>query len=137
MAGDRRHYWIYILELSNGALYTGYSVNLLRRYREHLAGRGARTTRSFPPVRIARCWRIVTDTGTVLRLEVLIKRLGRPGKERLIEEPERIKELAREKLGIRRGPYIFDETRVDQAARDSSVASDPDPFCTEPRRDLP
>jgi putative endonuclease len=134
---NRQRYWLYILELANGHLYTGYTNNLVRRYREHLAGRGARTTRSFPPVRIAGCWRIATDAGTILRLELMIKRLGRSGKMALLGEPARLRPMAREKLRVRGGPYLFDANRVNAVVQDTTVPSEPDPFADQPLRDLP
>ena len=133
----RRSAWLYILEVRGGAYYTGYALNLVRRYRRHLAGTGARFTRSFPPVRIAQCWRVFAEPGALLRLELLVKRTGRAAKERLIRSPEILRPLARARLGMRGGPYVFDPARVEAAARDPSVPDEPDPFAPLPRRDHP
>jgi putative endonuclease len=42
-----------VLECRDGALYTGISNDVARRYAAHLAGKGARYTRINPPQRIA------------------------------------------------------------------------------------
>ena len=41
--------FVYILQCSNGTLYTGSTVNLDRRLEEHANGKGANHTRKYPP----------------------------------------------------------------------------------------
>ncbi|MBX9297160.1 GIY-YIG nuclease family protein [Chromobacterium vaccinii] len=41
-----------MLRCVDGALYTGVSTDVARRYRQHLAGKGARYTRLNPPVAV-------------------------------------------------------------------------------------
>ena len=43
------YYWVYILNCENGAFYTGYTTDLIRRYHEHLEG-SSKYTRSFKPL---------------------------------------------------------------------------------------
>lgn len=84
------YYFIYILECSNGAYYTGYTTDMERRYQEHQEGTAkCKYTRSFPPVRIAACWEIECDLSEALKIERRIKALSRKEKERFIREPER------------------------------------------------
>ncbi|MEN9560911.1 MAG: hypothetical protein RIQ56_184 [Candidatus Parcubacteria bacterium] len=45
-------YYVYILECSDGSLYTGVARDVRRRYVVHVSGRGAKYTASHPPVRI-------------------------------------------------------------------------------------
>lgn len=45
-------WYLYLLECSDGSIYTGITVNVEARYAAHLAGRGARYTRSRPPRRL-------------------------------------------------------------------------------------
>lgn len=45
-------WFLYIIECCNGALYTGISNNVARRYAAHCCGRGARYTRMHPPERL-------------------------------------------------------------------------------------
>ncbi len=86
-AGGRRH-WVYMLRLRNGNLYTGTTADLTRRYRQHLAGKASRYTRSFPPVGIAGCWRLTGTRGAALRVELFVKSQPRRTKEHLLRHPE-------------------------------------------------
>jgi len=82
-----KSYFVYILECSNGAYYTGYTTDIERRYQEHLDGSfKCKYTRSFPPKRIAACWEIEGDLSTALKLEKRIKLLPRSDKDRLITD---------------------------------------------------
>ena len=83
-------YWVYILRCENGALYTGYTDDLPKRYEAHLAGKGAKYTRSFRPIEIAQAWQINGDKSMAMRMESYIKRLSRTQKEALIVKPERL-----------------------------------------------
>ena len=49
---DNQHWFLYVIECRNGALYTGISNNVTRRYAAHCSGRGARYTRMHPPERL-------------------------------------------------------------------------------------
>ncbi len=44
--------YTYILLCSNGSYYTGSTKNLERRFEEHLAGKGAKHTRKYVPIKI-------------------------------------------------------------------------------------
>ena len=88
-------FWLYILELANGHLYTGYARDVSRRYAEHLLRRGARATRISPPLRIAACWRLRCTVGDALRLELRVKAGGRRLKEALVDDPSALRALAR------------------------------------------
>ena len=92
---DAATFWLYILELANGHLYTGYARDLVRRYSQHCSGKGARTTRISVPRRIAACWRLRCTIGDALRLEAMVKRGGRPLKQRLIADPARLRQVVR------------------------------------------
>ena len=87
------YFWIYILECENGHYYTGYTKDLVRRYKQHLAGTsGAKYTRSFKPKRIAQCWKLFDSIGTALKIEQFIKRQPRKMKTHLVEQPHELKE---------------------------------------------
>ncbi|MFA6807708.1 MAG: GIY-YIG nuclease family protein [Eubacteriales bacterium] len=43
-------YYVYIVECSDGTLYTGWTVNLEERIKKHNSGKGAKYTRSRSPV---------------------------------------------------------------------------------------
>ena len=83
-------YWLYILYCSNDTYYTGYTVDLLRRYREHQAGSvKCKYTRSFKPLGMVQCWPF-SDKSQALSLEKKIKQLTRAQKEQLIAAPEQL-----------------------------------------------
>jgi putative endonuclease len=45
-------WYLYIVECEDGSLYTGIAVDPETRFAAHLAGKGARYTRSHPPRRL-------------------------------------------------------------------------------------
>lgn len=93
--------WIYILECENGSYYTGIARNLRKRYRAHVCGPGgAKYTRSFKPVKIARSWRISASAGMAMKVERFLKAGGRTLKESLIENPWMLKDMVRERLDL-------------------------------------
>lgn len=83
----RDFFWIYILELANGSYYTGYARDLVRRYQAHSSGRGARLTRSFPPVALRACWKLYSCRAAAMRTEAWIKGRSRREKQSLIDDP--------------------------------------------------
>lgn len=89
-----KEYWIYILECENNSFYTGYTINLEKRYLAHLNGTGkCKYTRSFKPVRIAQCWKITGTKKLAMQLERQIKKLSRVDKEKLVKNPDLLLEL--------------------------------------------
>ncbi|WP_199154368.1 GIY-YIG nuclease family protein [Chromobacterium sp. ASV23] len=50
--GPQRPWFLYVLRCESGALYTGISTDVARRFAQHAAGKGARYTRLNPPVSI-------------------------------------------------------------------------------------
>ena len=79
---DRSTY-VYIVRCADGTLYTGWTVDLQRRVREHNAGRGARYTRQHGPVDLV-YWEVLPNRSAALKREDEIKRRGRTYKERLV-----------------------------------------------------
>jgi putative endonuclease len=43
---------LYLIECADGSIYTGITVNVDARYAAHVSGKGARYTRSHPPLRL-------------------------------------------------------------------------------------
>ncbi|NWK77605.1 GIY-YIG nuclease family protein [Aquitalea sp. LB_tupeE] len=74
---------LYVLECRDGALYTGISNNVARRYAAHLAGKGARYTRLNPPQRIALVHPFA-DKSQALKAEYAFKRLSAAAKRQLV-----------------------------------------------------
>lgn len=80
-------YFIYILECTNDAYYTGYTLDIKRRYQEHSNGsEKCKYTRSFPPRRLVACW-TVTDLSLAMQIERTIKLLSKKQKFNLIQSP--------------------------------------------------
>ena len=76
---------VYVLECSDGSLYTGYTTDLERRVTEHDAGEGAKYTRGRTPVELVHA-ESFDSRSAAMRREYEIKGLSRAGKERLVED---------------------------------------------------
>ncbi len=84
-------YWVYILYCDNDTYYTGYTNDLDKRYQSHVNGTGkCKYTRSFKPVHIAQCWKIVGEKSLAMRVEREIKKLTRVEKEEIIFDPTKL-----------------------------------------------
>lgn len=67
---------LYILECSDGTLYTGITDDIARRVTAHNLGRGAKYTRGRVPV-VLRYVEDCADRSAALRREYLVKQLPR------------------------------------------------------------
>lgn len=76
-------WFCYILECEDGSLYTGLTNDPARRWRDHIAGRAARYTRTHRPRRLAYL-EPQAGRGAATRREHALKRLSRPAKLALI-----------------------------------------------------
>lgn len=76
-------YYVYILRCSDNSLYTGVTNDVLKRYKKHQEGNGAKYTRVHKPISIELV--IKCDTKSeALKLERKIKSLLKSQKEKLI-----------------------------------------------------
>lgn len=81
-------YFVYMLRCRGGVYYTGLAADVEKRYRQHLSGKGAKFTRSYPPEAIAAVWRC-GDKSTAARVEYAIKKhLTHQQKAQLAAAPE-------------------------------------------------
>ncbi|TDO73057.1 putative endonuclease [Halanaerobium saccharolyticum] len=80
---DDLHY-IYMVECSDGSLYTGYTTDVERRLEEHNAGQGAKYTRGRIPVKL-RHQESFKNRSQAQKREYEIKQLPRRKKEELID----------------------------------------------------
>ena len=78
-------HYVYMVECSDGSLYTGYTTDIDRRVREHNTGEGAKYTRGRTPVEL-RHVETFAEKGAALSREHAIKRLSRAAKESLLGE---------------------------------------------------
>ncbi|WP_422666904.1 GIY-YIG nuclease family protein [Billgrantia endophytica] len=71
-----RCWHLYMIETASGALYTGVTTNVARRFAEHCHGkRGARALRGKGPLALVH-QQAAGSQGEALRLEADIKRLS-------------------------------------------------------------
>ncbi len=76
-------YFVYILECGDGTLYTGYTNDLKKRVEKHNKGIASKYTRSRLPVKVV--WKKeYCYFRRAFLMEMRIKRLTRPQKERLV-----------------------------------------------------
>ena len=81
-----KKWYLYVVECSDGSLYTGITTNIERRINEHNYGdRGAKYTRSRRPVKLIYKERVI-DRSIASKREYRIKRLKRSEKTLLIKD---------------------------------------------------
>lgn len=86
-----KSYCIYILLCNNGAYYTGYTTDIVRRYNEHIHGSPkCKYTRSFKPLYIAQTWQIYGCKSTAMQIEKCIKKFNKKQKQNLILYPNKL-----------------------------------------------
>ena len=72
-----------MVECQDGSFYTGWTVDPVRREKQHNAGRGAKYTRLHRPVKLVYIEE-QTDRSTAMKRELAIKRLNHEQKRKLI-----------------------------------------------------
>ncbi|MBU5454912.1 GIY-YIG nuclease family protein [Caproiciproducens sp. MSJ-32] len=89
--------YVYMLECSDGSLYTGWTNNLEKRIAAHNNGKGAKYTRVRLPVKLV-YYEEYEDKIEAMKREYEIKRLSRKEKVKLIKSEEyqaMLKKMAR------------------------------------------
>jgi putative endonuclease len=76
-------YYVYILLCSDNSLYTGSTNDVEKRFKDHLAGRGARYTKSHKPIKIVYRKKFTTKSDALKR-EAEIKKWSKAKKEELV-----------------------------------------------------
>ena len=90
-------YFVYMLRCGDGSVYTGITTDLLRRFKEHRNGKGARYTKSRKVIRIeAAC----DERSDALKLEAQIKKLPKYKKEQLITDENAMRSYLDGKVDI-------------------------------------
>ncbi|MCY0869081.1 MAG: GIY-YIG nuclease family protein [Firmicutes bacterium] len=74
---------MYIVRCADGTLYTGSTIDVARRLKQHQAGRASRYTRARLPVELCYVERVDGWSAALVR-ESAIKRLSRADKEQLV-----------------------------------------------------
>ncbi|AXS80054.1 GIY-YIG nuclease family protein [Dechloromonas sp. HYN0024] len=73
-------WFLYLIECTDGSIYTGIAVDVAGRYAAHCEGTGARYTRSHPPLRLLG-YEAHPDRSSASKAEYRIKQLS-PGEKR-------------------------------------------------------
>ncbi len=88
--------FVYILRCADGSFYTGYTIDLQRRLKQHQSGHGGKYTRTHLPVELVYSESYRTRR-EAMRREIAIKRLPRAKKLALVL----VAKPASKKLGSR------------------------------------
>ncbi len=91
-------WYLYLLECSDGSIYTGITVDVEARYAAHVAGRGARYTRSHRPTRLLASVEY-TDRSTASKAEYAMKQLTAEQKRAVVRDLKRPAKRVRRKRG--------------------------------------
>lgn len=93
-ASDDAAWFLYLVELPDGKLYTGITKDVHRRFAEHQAGgrKAARCLRGKGPLRLV-FFRPVGNHSQALKLEHQVKRLSALQKKALITSNFNLKDL--------------------------------------------
>lgn len=81
-----RLWFVYLLECRDGSVYTGIATDVAARFAVHVSGKGARYTRSHPPLRVLGSFEY-PDRSSALKAELAVKRLSPREKRALCSGP--------------------------------------------------
>ena len=70
-------WWLYLLVCRDGRTYAGIATDVAARFAVHSSGKGAKFTRSNPPVRVLGA-QAFASRSEALKAEAALKRLARP-----------------------------------------------------------
>ena len=76
-------WFVYLIECTDGSIYTGIAVDVAARYAAHAGGKGARYTRSHPPRRLLAAFEH-PDQSSATKAELRIKKLSAAQKRALV-----------------------------------------------------
>lgn len=86
LKGDEGLSWyVYMLRCGDGSLYTGSTTDVEKRLAVHQSGKGAKYTRSRPPVELVYT-EMAADRSAAFHREAAIKKLTRAEKLKLLEK---------------------------------------------------
>ena len=78
-------WFLYLIECADGSIYTGIARDVAARYAAHACGKGARYTRSHPPVRLLTT-QAFPDRSSALKAEYRVKQLTAADKRALVAQ---------------------------------------------------
>ena len=77
--------YVYIIKCGDNSLYTGWTNNLEKRFKDHCEGKGAKYTRGRGPLELV-YYEEYEDKILAMKREYAIKKLSRSEKLKLIEK---------------------------------------------------
>jgi putative endonuclease len=80
-----KNWYLYIIETQQGKLYTGITVDVPRRFKQHINGTGAKFFRIDKPKTIQYVL-MMDDRSSALKREAAVKKLNVKQKRALIEQ---------------------------------------------------
>lgn len=75
--------YVYMIRCKDGSVYTGWTNNLEKRFRNHCEGKGAKYTRGRGPLELV-YYEVFEDKKDAMKREYAIKQLKKSEKEKLI-----------------------------------------------------
>ena len=113
---------VYLLECADGSYYTGITIDVARRYEEHLSGKGARYTRSHKPVRLVVSQPVGTQS-QALRAELLIKSLPKEKKLAALRSSEFLERVNVDHHSLISGRNIMNKSElVEAVAKEADIS---------------
>ena len=91
-------WYLYLIECTDGSIYTGITVDVIARYEAHRNGSGARYTRSHPPARLLGV-ETHLNRSTASKAEHKIKQLTAPEKRQFAQTLAQSVMLNKEQTG--------------------------------------
>ena len=80
-------YYLYMLRCEDDSIYTGIAKDYLKRYEEHLSGKGAKYTKAHKVIKIERVF-LCDSRSIACSLEYEIKKYTKKKKESVISKPD-------------------------------------------------
>lgn len=81
---DNSNAWfLYIIRCKGGVLYTGITIDVQRRFKQHESGKGAKFLRGKAPLELV-YQKKIGNQSEALKMEVHVKKLSKQKKEEMI-----------------------------------------------------
>jgi putative endonuclease len=82
---ENNSWYVYMVQCSDGTIYTGITNDVIARVLKHNSGSGAKYTRSRTPVKLKACWPY-KQKSEAAKAEYAFKQLSRMEKMKLIKD---------------------------------------------------
>ena len=106
--------YVYIVECSDGTLYTGWTNRPLQRIRAHSEGRGAKYTKGRGPVKLVYLEALEDKSVGLIREAKIKKMIAAKKRQLILESAERTVELEQQLLETERRQQEHSENKRKQ-----------------------